>query len=148
MGDPIREFDETLRGILRDAYDIGDTDAETLLEVALTCAKTSGVVTGVATGGTFGLIGGTVTVGTLTVPAWVAGALAGFVGGTAVCTIQNFSGSMAIDRFLKSTGHTQQQFKTEVHTLLRRHRPLKSTPLSSRQRYRLPASPLPSSQPA
>ena len=39
MSDPIQEFDQELRNMLKDAYDIGGSDAETLLEVATACMK-------------------------------------------------------------------------------------------------------------
>ena len=113
------------------------TDAETLLEVALTCAKQAGVPTAAVTGATFGIAGGSITLGSLTLPAWVAGALAGFVGGTLTCTIQNFAASKSIDHFLRSAGHIPQEFRVELRKLLHQQAPRRSTPLTVHERYNL-----------
>jgi hypothetical protein len=137
MADPIHDLDEKLRRLLRDAYDIGDSDAETLLEVATTCMKSPGVLaTAAATGVAVGAAGGVVTVGTLTIPAWLAGVLSGYVGGTAVCVIHNFTGAKAIDTFLQSTGLAPQDLRNDVTQLLRYQRPLQSTMHSRSERHR------------
>ena len=69
--DAIQEMDQKLRQILRDMYDIGDTEAQTLLKVAIQCAKTDGVQGALLTGLGSAVIGGTVTLGTTAIPAWL-----------------------------------------------------------------------------
>ena len=68
MPDAIEKFDQELRQLVKNMYDIGDTDAETLLEVALTCSKSAGIPTALTTGLATGAFGGTITIGTLAMP--------------------------------------------------------------------------------
>jgi hypothetical protein len=99
--------------------------------------KSPGVLaTAAATGVAVGAAGGVVTVGTLTIPAWLAGVLSGYVGGTAVCVIHNFTGAKAIDTFLQSTGLAPQDLRNDVTQLLRYQRPLQSTMHSRSERHR------------
>jgi uncharacterized membrane protein len=138
MADPIEKLDRKLRSMLADAYNIKATDAETILEVALKCAKTSGVVSAATLGAAAGVYGGLVSVGTLVLPAWVAGALAGFVGGTLVCSMHDYTASKSIESFLKLTGHTNREFETEIESILNRTRSI-SSPVSRRERFSLNA---------
>lgn len=73
--------------LLKDNLGYSNSDMEYLFNVLKRCHKSHGLVLG-AVGGTAGAaVGGTMTLGTMAIPSWVVGALAGYVGGTASCTI-------------------------------------------------------------
>lgn len=137
MSDPVEEFDRELRQILRDMYDIGDSDAETLLEVVSACMKNPGTLaTAITTGATGAAIGGTVSVGTLALPSWFVFAAAGYLGGTAHCTIHNFTAAKAVDSFLRSMSMNKSRLKIDVDRSIRMSTHKKATRTSKAQRYR------------
>ncbi len=136
MSDPIEDLDNELRNILKDAYDISESDAETLLEVTAACMKSPATLATAATTGTVGAaVGGTVTIGTMALPAWFVGAAAGYIGGTAVCTMHNFTGAKAIDHFLRSTSFKDTKLNNDVSAILKNTVPSKSLPTTKRERY-------------
>lgn len=92
-----------------------------------------------ATAATLGAVGavagGTVSVGMLVLPAWFVFAAAGYLGGTAICAIHNYSWAIAVDRFLKPASVDKFQLKLDIDTVIMSSANMHSTSASKLQRY-------------
>lgn len=89
--------------LMRNGLNYDYDDVKYLFSVAKQCAKTFGVASGL-TAGTMMAGAGSVTIpGVGAVPGYVAGFLAGMVGGTAICTLQRASMKPGLDQLLRDT---------------------------------------------
>ena len=78
-----------------------ENDLQYLLNISRKCARQIGVPLGLRTGLATAVVGGTVTIGTMTMPTYVAGFLAGFAGGTISCVMGRGAIKPALDQILK-----------------------------------------------
>jgi len=85
-----------------DATGYSKSDLEYLYNVSKLCAKQSGMSLGAIGGVTGAAIGGTMTIGTMTMPSYLVGFMAGFVGGTAKCVIARGAMKPLLDEILKN----------------------------------------------
>lgn len=98
----INRFGRDLQQQGIDATGYSKNDLTYLYNISRLCAKQSGIPLG-AVGGIVGAgIGGTMTIGTLTLPSYVVGFMAGFVGGTAKCVIARGAMKPMLDAILKN----------------------------------------------
>lgn len=100
-----QEINKFALGLQRESIDItgySKNNLRYLLNVAKMCSKQSGVPAGVMVGIGGAAIGGTVTLGTLTIPSYAAGFLAGFIGGTVNCMIGRSAIKPALDSILST----------------------------------------------
>jgi hypothetical protein len=138
MSDPIERLDRELRQMLMDVYNIGDSDAETLLEVVSSCMKAPGTLATAATvGATGAAVGGTISVGTLALPSWFVFAAAGYLGGTATCSIHNYTGAKAVEHFLRSSSINKHHIKNDVNRVLRTNGSKRTNHAAKSHRYRV-----------
>jgi hypothetical protein len=96
-----------------------DSDVKTLWNIVRQCAVESGVP--LAGGlGVLGAAAGSVTVGALTVPGWVIGALAGMTYGTLACTGVKYPAyTQLVKADRQSTSHSVAELQRETKRLLR-----------------------------
>ncbi len=97
----INRFGRDLQQQGIDATGYSKSNLQYLLNVSKLCAKQSGVPAGAFVGLAGATAGGTVTLGTLTMPSYVAGFLAGFVGGTTQCIMARGAIKPVLDDILK-----------------------------------------------
>jgi len=84
-------IDEKFLTELRSMGIVSYREQETLFDIAKRCAATVGVPAAGGGAVAAAAIGGPISVGTLTIPAALAGALAGLFGGTFSCVMLNES---------------------------------------------------------
>ncbi len=96
----MKGFMEFRFDMLRNGVKISDADMYRLYEVAKNCSRTLGMKFA-AGGAAAGTMAGSMTIpGVGAVPGYLVGAAAGWIGGTAVCTLQNAPVSIAAGRIL------------------------------------------------
>ena len=102
LNQEVLKFGRDLHNEGVDITGYSESNLRYLLRISKMCAKQSGIPVGAATGIVGAKIGGTITLGTLTLPTFVAGFLAGFVGGTATCVIGRGAIKPVLDDILKN----------------------------------------------
>ena len=101
LDNEINRFGRALQEQGLDATGYSKSNLQYLYNVSKLCAKQSGIQAGAFAGLAGAAAGGTITIGALTLPMYVAGFLAGFVGGTTQCVMARCAIKPVLDDLLK-----------------------------------------------